>query len=237
MKPLVLILEGLLAATAALADEPRLCQTEAACQPCAKDGKCTSVHGKRIDHGASLGARSTPADAERELGTETYVLSDANLMLPMKALPRPPRKKATAVQPVPVVQASTPAVTPEAAQTSPPAQAKPAGGTPALQKRVVERRETQPGERTELAPSSFISGGSELGPVLKTRLDELAAHLKKHQNIRIQVIGHTDTQRLSPRTRAKYRDNQGLGQARADIVAGYLAEMLGLTPEIGRAHV
>lgn len=235
MKPMVLILEGLLAATFAQAEEPRLCQTEAACQPCGKDEKCSRVHGKRIDHGASLGARSTPADAERELGTETFVLSDANLLLPVKPLPKPPRKRATSV-----AQASPPALASEAAQASPPRQANTAGGTPALQsapvaptleKRLVEHREVKPGERTDLAPSSFISGGSELGPLLQTRLDELAAHLKQFQNIRIQVIGHTDTQRLSPRSKAKYRDNQGLGQSRADIVARYLSQSLGLTPD------
>jgi len=200
----------LLVSTPLLAAEaPRFCQVDSTCAPCKKDGKesCRSVNGqssgKRIDHGASLGAFATPANAERELGTETYVLSDANLLLPVQPAPH-------------VAQASSPARTPKA------------GETPALQKRSVERRETRPGERTELAPSSFISGGSELGDPLKTRLDELVAHLNGRQNLRLAVIGHTDTQRLSKASQAKYRDNHGLGQARADIVARYLGRELGL---------
>lgn len=199
---------------------PRFCQVDSACAPCKQDGKesCRTVDGKRIDHGASLGARGTPRNAEQELATETYVLSDANLLLPVKP-------------PLHVAQASPPALASEVARASSPSQAKNAGGTPALHKRIVERRETRPGERTELAPSSFISGGSELGDTLKARLDELVAHLNGRQSLRLAVIGHTDTQGLSKSSRAKYRDNHGLGQARADLVAGYLGQQLGLPAE------
>lgn len=225
-KLLCLLLEGLLVSGstfAADAEKIRHCQVNDACVPCKKDSNgqedksCRAVHGKRIDHGASLGAFAAPANTERELGTETYVLSDATLHLPVM--------KATAMPSPRVARASPPA--------SPPAspQANTAGGTPAVEKRIVERRETLPGERTVLAPSSFISGGSELGETLKARLDELVDHLRTHQNLRLQVIGHTDTQRLSARARAKYRDNQGLGQARADIVAAYLGQRLGLPPD------
>jgi outer membrane protein OmpA-like peptidoglycan-associated protein len=216
------MLEGLLVSGAVYAGDAkpeRYCQVDGTCVPCAKDkdGKdeksCRHVNGKRIDHGASLGAFAAPANTERELGTETFVLSDADLTLPVK--------KAAARQTPHVAQASSPASAPASAQT------RNAGETPAL-RRIVERRETRPGERTVLAPSSFISGGSELGETLKTRLDELVEYLKTHQNLRLEVIGHTDTQRLSSRSKAKYRDNHGLGQARADIVASYLGKQLGL---------
>ncbi len=211
------------------AEEPRFCQVDGACVPCEKDkdGKeeksCRQVNGKRIDHGASLGARGTPSNAEQVLATETFVLSDADLQTQ--------GKKATAIPTPHVAQASSPAASPEVAPASPLPQAKNAGETPALHGRIVERRETRPGERTELAPSSFVSGGSELGAPLKARLDELVAHLKGRQNLRIEVIGHTDTQRLSPRSKVKYGDNQGLGQARAETVAGYLGTQLGLAAE------
>jgi len=185
------------------AETPRFCQVDSTCASCKKDkdGKeeksCRSVNGKRIDHGASLGARGTPSNAERELATETFVLSDAVVSQPLAV--------------VPVVAAAAPGAAHHDHEI-----------------RLVEREMVQPGERTELAPSSFISGGGELGDALKARLDELVAHLQGRQNLRLQVIGHTDTQRLSPRSQAKYRDNHGLGQARADIVAGYLGDKLGV---------
>jgi outer membrane protein OmpA-like peptidoglycan-associated protein len=196
-------------------DTPRFCQADMVCAPCKqdkqdKDGKddqsCRSVNGKRIDHGASLGARPTPGrNAERELSKETFVLSDANLDMPLSS---PPAKQRTEAVAAPVVQPAPVTVT-----------------------RVVERTSMQPGERTELAPSTFTSGGSELGPSLKTRLDELVTHLKGHGKLRLEVIGHTDNQRLAPATKAKYHDNQGLGLARANIVARYLRSELGLPAE------
>lgn len=230
-KALVLVLEGLLATgVAQAAEEVRYCQDEPQCRPCKKDqdGKeeegCRSVHGKRIDRGASLGARSTPRNAEQELGTETFVLSDANLARPLAAVgvaSDAAEKKSEGMK-----QAGTPALQ-KPAEPRFVLKERP----PLKEKRLEERREVKPGEANELAPSSFLSGGSELSPLLKTRLDELAAHLKRHQNIRIQVIGHTDPQRLSPRSKLKYGDNHGLGQARADVVAGYLKQALGLAPE------
>ena len=45
--------------------------------------------------------------------------------------------------------------------------------------------------------------------------------------MRLAVVGHTDNQRLSPRTRALYQDNQGLSEARALAVAEFLRRELG----------
>jgi len=193
------------------AEEARFCQVDSACAPCKKDSKeaCRSVNGKRIDHGASLGARGTPRNAEQELATETFVLSDAVLNQPLAAGDAPAAAQAVVVAP------ATPAP-------------RPAQEIRLVDRKTLDRETLQPGERTELAPSSFISGGSELGDPLKTRLDELVAHLNGRQNLRLAVIGHTDTQRLSKASQAKYRDNHGLGQARADIVARYLGRELGL---------
>lgn len=198
------------------AEAPRFCQVDSACAPCGKDkdGKeeksCRHVNGKRIDHGASLGARGTPSNGERELATETFVLSDADLNKPATTV---------AVDALPAAPAQALAAIPAPAPR------------PDHEIRLVERTSAQPGERAVLAPSSFISGGSELGDTLKARLDELVAHLNGRQKLRLAVIGHTDTQRLSPRSKAKYRDNHGLGQARADIVAAYLGDKLGLAAD------
>jgi outer membrane protein OmpA-like peptidoglycan-associated protein len=225
-KLLCLLLEGLLVSGSVFAadatpDAPKFCQLDSVCAPCKKepegkeDAACRrAVNGKRIDHGTSLGARKTPANAERELGTETFVLSDANVDQPLIA--EVPASPATVA-----VSGSAPT------SASTPLLAKP----PVQEVRLVERKTIQPGERTELAPSSFISGGSELGPALKQRLSELVKHLNGHGKLRLQVIGHTDTQRLAPATKAKYRDNPGLGLARANIVARFLRNELGLPPE------
>ncbi len=199
------------------AEAPRFCQVDSACAPCKKDkdGKeeksCRSVNGKRIDHGASLGARGTPRNAEQELATETFVLSDAVLNQPLAA----------------VAAGDTPALAQAVVAPATPAP-RPAQEVRLVERKTMDRETIQPGERTELAPSSFVSGGSELGEALHARLDELVAHLKGRRNLRIEVVGHTDSQGLSPRSRAKYGDNQGLGLARAGIVAAYLGDKLGL---------
>lgn len=80
--------------TSALAKEGDFCQTEADCKPCEhhdgdKDQSCSAtVHGKRIDDGDSLGARYAPAlNHERELTTETFVMSDADASFTQKIQP------------------------------------------------------------------------------------------------------------------------------------------------------
>ncbi|NOT15129.1 MAG: OmpA family protein [Methylotenera sp.] len=70
--------------SSAFAQAGDFCQSEADCKPCEnkdgeKDQSCASVHGKRIDNGDSLGVRHAPArDHERELTTETFIMSDAD---------------------------------------------------------------------------------------------------------------------------------------------------------------
>ncbi len=206
------------------ADAPRYCQVDGACSPCDQEGKddqgaahCTRVNGQRIDHGASLGAHGVPADSERQLASETFVLSDADLDPPVSAAP--------------VADSQPPAVTsataPDAAVAAPAA----AGNAPAFVVRMEEHKTVRPGQSSELAPASFVSGGSEMSARLRGRLDALAAHLEGHQHLRLEVIGHTDNQHLSRRSRAKYRDNHGLGLARAKTVAAYLGQKLALPTE------
>ena len=202
------------------ADEPRFCQVEGSCTPCSQSSGCSHVNGQRIDHGASLGARSTPANGELQLTTETFVLSDADPVPPPQKAPAPTPAPTPLVAPAPILlpQDSAEARTPSAEGRLGPAA-------------PTTRTIVEPGERSELAPSSFISGGSEMGETLKSRLEQLVEHLKPHQKLRLEVIGHTDNQHLSRACRAKYRDNHGLGQARADIVATYLGARLGLAAD------
>lgn len=158
------------------------------------DGKyseaCLLAKGKRIDDGESLGARSTPRNAEQQLTSETFSLLDA-------------------------IQAA-------ANTTGTAASSGALGG---------DGKAPLAASDTQLAPSSFVSGGSALIAGLKQRLDELVAKFKGKQNLRLEVVGHTDSQGLSAAARAKYGDNQGLGLVRARSVAEHLVQSLGLSAE------
>jgi outer membrane protein OmpA-like peptidoglycan-associated protein len=198
-KTLVLLLEGLLLTGAILADDACYCPKPEACAPCVDQGldeagqRCAQVKGKRLDRGDSLTARGVPGpNAERELGGETYVLSDA------------PR---TAVAPV-AARAPTP---------------------PRSEIRKV-REETRTPVAVTLAEPLFASGGSELTPAMKAKLDDLATQLAGKENLFLTIIGHTDDQSMSAASKRRYGDNHGLGLARARAAAEYLATALKLHP-------
>lgn len=62
-------------------------------------------------------------------------------------------------------------------------------------------------------------------------LRSLAEELKKLQNIRLSVEGHTDNQPLSEESRAVYHDNLGLSVARAAAVSRTI-RLLGVDPKL-----
>ncbi|WP_284209377.1 OmpA family protein, partial [Chitiniphilus shinanonensis] len=95
----------------------------------------------------------------------------------------------------------------------------------------VLARELRPETRQDDARSRFDSGMTGLSAEDRAQLDQLAATLRDQRNLRFQLIGHADAQRLSPRARARYRDNQGLSEARALVVAEYLRQQLALPVE------
>ena len=72
----------------------------------------------------------------------------------------------------------------------------------------------------------FASGDASLTISARSRLDALADSFRGKLNLRIAVSGHTDNQRLSPNAKKVFRDNQGLSEARALTVAGYLKDAL-----------
>ncbi len=74
----------------------------------------------------------------------------------------------------------------------------------------------------------FGHGKGELTPSLKADLRRLAAALKGKRHLKIAIVGHTDSDAMSKKTAAIYGDNFGLGQARADATADYLAPLLKL---------
>jgi outer membrane protein OmpA-like peptidoglycan-associated protein len=77
----------------------------------------------------------------------------------------------------------------------------------------------------------FVSGKSALTVDLKQDLTKLAEQLQDKNNLTITVSGHTDPQRMSAKTAAIYVDNYGLGKARAEETADFLASLLGLNSE------
>lgn len=91
------------------------------------------------------------------------------------------------------------------------------------QQAVVLRESDQSG-------ALFDSGMADLKPAATQALDALVAQLKGKQGVRISVVGHTDSQRLSQRAKKRFVDNQGLSEARALAVASYLQKGLGLAP-------
>lgn len=74
----------------------------------------------------------------------------------------------------------------------------------------------------------FESGRAELTPAARTELDMLMTSLRGKPGLKIAISGHTDSQRLSLRTKKLYGDNQGLSEARSLIVAAYLKAQLGI---------
>lgn len=91
---------------------------------------------------------------------------------------------------------------------------------------VAPQQESRIDEQAGLA--LFDSGRAELTASARQQLDALIATAKDKRGLRIAVAGHTDNQRLSPASKKRYKDNQGLSEARALAVAAYLKQSLSL---------
>jgi outer membrane protein OmpA-like peptidoglycan-associated protein len=185
-----LVLQAMTFAPTIYAQDADFCQTDdTACKPCdnkdgSKDKSCQTVHGKRIDNGDSLGARSVPpSDGERHLVTETFTLSD------------------------------------EAPASSTDNQTQ--------QFENVEKTDVKKMTTSDVNPM-FVSGDGNLTDRIKDELAQIAAKVKGKQNIKVEVVGHTDNQGLSARNAKIYKDNYGLGLARANNAAAFLANELAI---------
>lgn len=76
----------------------------------------------------------------------------------------------------------------------------------------------------------FASGEAELLLESYAELARLLRELDRGVVERMDIIAHTDSEPLSPQARAKFTDNQGLSQARANVIAELLGNSLGLDP-------
>lgn len=77
----------------------------------------------------------------------------------------------------------------------------------------------------------FASGRSVVPARDSDALSALMQRLVGKRNLHLHLVGHTDPQRLSPRSQAIYQDNLGLGLQRAKEVAAIFIERLKLDPE------
>jgi chemotaxis protein MotB len=77
----------------------------------------------------------------------------------------------------------------------------------------------------------FNAGNAVITAQGRDVLRNLAAELKKLQNIRLSVEGHTDDKPLSKESRAVYHDNLGLSVARAAAVSRTILS-LGVDPKL-----
>lgn len=76
--------------------------------------------------------------------------------------------------------------------------------------------------------SFFSSGSADLTATARQVLSAFTAPYKGKANLRLSVVGHTDSQQLSPRSKKIFRDNQVLSEARALAVADFLRKELGM---------
>jgi outer membrane protein OmpA-like peptidoglycan-associated protein len=72
----------------------------------------------------------------------------------------------------------------------------------------------------------FDSGKAQLLPPTTQALDQLLQKLQGKGDVRIEIVGHTDNQRIAASLRPTYPNNQALSEARALAIAAYLKQRL-----------
>lgn len=77
----------------------------------------------------------------------------------------------------------------------------------------------------------FASFSTTLAPADRRWLDDISTELRGAGEIRMEVVGHTDNVRVVPRKGRAINDNHQLSQARAQSVADYLKQKLGLADD------
>ncbi|MBI4746134.1 MAG: OmpA family protein [Deltaproteobacteria bacterium] len=96
-----------------------------------------------------------------------------------------------------------------------------------LKRDIKEERKANPD--ITLRPN-FEEFGTELCADDQLMLDQIIEDLKKMSVTHIFVTGHTNSTRISPRSRHIHADNYALSLARAGSVGSYIAGGLGLSP-------
>ncbi len=85
---------------------------------------------------------------------------------------------------------------------------------------------------TGLVPAIYFeSGVARIPDGTVASLGEILTSMRDRMNLRLHLVGHADSQRLSPRLAAIYEDNMGLSRERAGEVAEYMQTALALPAE------
>src|SRR5215207_9084702 len=80
-------------------------------------------------------------------------------------------------------------------------------------------------------PIHFAVGVAEIPDSTVAELREILESMSGRRNVRLHLVGHADTQPLSPALAAVFGDNEGLSRERAGEVAELLQQTLTLPPE------
>ena len=80
-------------------------------------------------------------------------------------------------------------------------------------------------------PIYFESGVAQIPEGTVESLGAILNRMRDRMNVRLHLVGHADSQPLSPRLQAIYGDNMGLSRERAGEVAEYMQTALALPPE------
>lgn len=82
-----------------------------------------------------------------------------------------------------------------------------------------------------IKPPKFDNFSDQLTEQDKQNLTSVVNSLIGLRNLKVEVVGHTDSTRIAKRNRHVYADNQQLSEARAKSVAEYVAAQLGVSQE------
>ncbi len=77
----------------------------------------------------------------------------------------------------------------------------------------------------------FDSGVAQIPSTTVAALRKTLSDMRDKRNVRLHLVGHADTQRLSPALAAVFGDNEGLSRERAGEVAEFLQRSLDLPPD------
>ena len=96
---------------------------------------------------------------------------------------------------------------------------------------VVEQKPETVKLTNVVPPIRFASGVAQISPEYVARLQSILDGFKGKRNLRLHLVGHADSQPLSPRLALIYGDNEGLSRERAGEVAEYFQTVLDLPAE------
>ena len=93
---------------------------------------------------------------------------------------------------------------------------------------VVETREI----KDVVDPIYFNSGKANISQTALDTLQQEISRLQDKERVVVRIVGHADSRKLSAQTKARFGDNHGLAQARAEQVAKILQQELKLSDDM-----